>query len=192
MSRKDEKKIIEHTASSCVIGRSGTGYVLRSHPVHTGHGCELDARRRKTTVILFKMLGIERAWKKQSDAGPRPRQIFITKSRRLADKVEEDYVNFLFSLCSNSDMSEYDREQIRRRSTRKMDTFDPDDGWASRDDLPRRYSQLSDSNFPLFVTLDMVSMTFATPRGTKAHEGRIFDQFIALLPSRGRYESRSL
>jgi len=105
------------------------------------------------------MLGIERAWKNQGSVDPRPRQIFITKSRRLADKVEGEYVNLLLSLYDDADMSVNDREHIRRWNTRKkQDTFDPDDGGNYRNDLPQRYSLLHDNHFPLFVTLDTVSI----------------------------------
>ena len=114
---------------------------------------------RKTTVILFKMLGIERAWKNQGSVDPRPRQIFITKSRRLADKVEGEYVNLLLSLYDDADMSVNDRDHIRRWNTRKKQgTFDPDDGGNYRNDLPQRFDLLLDNHFPLFVTLDTVSI----------------------------------
>ena len=115
---------------------------------------------RKTTIILFKILGIERAWKNQGCVGLRPRQIFITKSRRLANKVEEEYVNLLFSLCDGSEMPEDVRERIQRWKKRKpMNTFDLDGNEDDRDDLPQRYSQLRDEHFPLFSTTDTVSTT---------------------------------
>ena len=124
---------------------------------HRGHSNVSNTHHRKTTAILFKILGIERAWKSQGSVDPRPRQVFITKSRRLAEKVEEEYVNLLLSHYDEADMSANDREHIQRWNTRnQQDTFDPDDGGNRRNDLPQRYSQLLDSHFPLFVTLDAV------------------------------------
>lgn len=120
-----------------------------------------SACRRKTTVILFKILGIERAWNTQGSVGRRPHQIFITKSRRLANKVEEEYVNLLSSLCNGFDMPENIQERIQRwKGRKKMDTFDLDDGEGYRDDLPQNYSQLRDGHFPLFTTTNEVSIMF--------------------------------
>ena len=105
---------------------------VRDHNIPTpyrGHSHMSNTHHRKTTVIIFKILGIERAWKNQGSVAPRPRQIFITKSRRLADKVEGEYVNLLLSLYDDADMSLNDREHIQRwNSRKKQDTFDPDDG----------------------------------------------------------------
>ena len=115
---------------------------------------------RKTTVIVFKIFGIERAWQNQGCVGPRPRQMFITKSRLLAEKVERDYVSLLYSLSTGPD-APYVRERIQRwNSRRKKVIFNPDDTEGKRDDLPQRFSELRDSHFPLFLTLDTVSTTF--------------------------------
>ena len=64
---------------------------------------------RKTTVIVNKNFGIERAWINSGSVGPRPRQIYITKSPLLAEKVEEDYVGLWFSLGTGSDIPECHR-----------------------------------------------------------------------------------
>jgi hypothetical protein len=122
-----------------------------------------NTRHRKTTIIIFKILGIERAWRNQGNVGLRPRQIFITKSRRLANKVEEEYVNLLFSLCNGSEMPEDIRERIQSWNKRKkMNTSDLGDNKDDRGDLPQRYSQLRDEHFPLFSTTDTVSTTFVS------------------------------
>jgi hypothetical protein len=113
---------------------------------------------RKTTVIVFKIFGIERAWQNQGCIGPRPRQLFITKSRLLAEKVERDYVSLLYSLSTGPDSPLYVRERIQRwNSRRKKVIFNPDDTEGKRDDLPEKFSELRDSDFPLFLTMDNVS-----------------------------------
>ncbi|KAI9510706.1 hypothetical protein F5148DRAFT_1177323 [Russula earlei] len=136
----EEKKVVECTRSSFILGRSGTG---------------------KTTVIVFKIFGIDRAWQNQGCVGPRPRQLFVTKSRLLAEKVERDYVSLLYSLSAAPDSSDsplFVRERIQRwNSRRKRETFNPDDTDNGRDDLPEKFSELRDSHFPLFLTMDTVS-----------------------------------
>jgi hypothetical protein len=109
-------------------------------------------------VIVFKIFGIERAWQNQGCLGPRPRQLFITKSRLLAEKVERDYVGLLYSLSTGQNAPLYVRERIQRwNSRRKKVIFNPDDAEGKRDDLPGKFSELRDGDFPLFLTMDTVS-----------------------------------
>src|ERR1700761_2691861 len=103
---------------------------------------------RKTTVIVFKIFGIERAWQNRGSVGPRPRQLFITKSQLLANKVEHDYVNLLFSLCAGPDTPQYVYERIRQwKSHKRSDILDPDGADGTRDDLPEKFSELQDNHF---------------------------------------------
>ena len=111
-------------------------------------------------MIVFKIFGIERAWQNQGCIGPRPRQLFITKSRLLAEKVERDYVSLLYSLSTGPNAPLYVRERIQRwNSRRKKVIFNPDDAEGKRDDLPEKFSELRDGDFPLFLTMDNVSIT---------------------------------
>ena len=118
--------------TSCyVIGRSGTG---------------------KTTTILYKMLSIEHAWKQ---VGDKIRQIFVTTSRFLATKVEEDFLRFMLSLEATS----HSPEELRMmgvNTKKKMEFIDLDDIEEWRPDLPSKFSELIDDNFPLFITYDQV------------------------------------
>ena len=128
-------------------------------------------------MILFKILGIERAWQNLGCMDPRPRQLFVTKSRLLAEKVEGDYVNLLYSLSAGPDAPLYVRERIRRWNSRgKKETFNPDDANDGRDDLPEKFSELRDSDFPLFLTMDTVrnSLLFINGSGTDGHYPCIF------------------
>jgi hypothetical protein len=125
--------------------------------------CPITVVGRKTTVIVFKIFGIERAWQNRGCVGPRPRQMFITKSQLLANKVEHDYVNLLFSLSSGPDTPKYVRERIQHwNERRRNNVLDPDDVEGTRDDLPEKYSELQDSHFPLFITVDSVRLALAT------------------------------
>jgi len=84
--------------------------------------------------------------------------LFITKSRLLAEKVERDYVSLLYSLSTGPDAPLYVRERIQCwNSRRKKVIFNPDDTEGKRDDLPEKFSELRDSDFPLFLTIDTVS-----------------------------------
>ena len=125
---------MENTSSCYVIGRSGTG---------------------KTTTMLFKMLGIEHAWKQLPDKWDKPRQIFVTQSRVLATKVGEYFSKLMLSLETAS----YSPEELRKmgkNAEKEMELVDLDDVDQWRSDLPRNFSELTDDNFPLFITYDRV------------------------------------
>ena len=112
---------------------------------------------RKTTVIVFKIFGIERAWQNQGSVEPRPRQLFITKSRSLANKTERNFVNLLISLDADPDTPQHVRERIQHWSERSTNgVLDPD--------LPEKFSDLQDSHFPLFTTVDTVGTTLGTKK----------------------------
>jgi len=131
-----EKEIIEHPYSCYVLGRSGTG---------------------KTTTMLFKMLGIERAFKLEQDLMMnKPRQIFVTQSRVLAGKVEEYFSKLLDSLSavgrSKQEMAKLAKEQKSQSGEHGLIDLDDDINW--RADLPSKFSLLKGEHFPLFLTFD--------------------------------------
>ncbi|PIL29959.1 hypothetical protein GSI_07870 [Ganoderma sinense ZZ0214-1] len=131
-----EKKIIEHPSSCYVLGRSGTG---------------------KTTAMLFKMLGIERAWEMHRDMMPKPRQLFVTQSRVLAEKVEEYFAKLLESLASAGRSPTELRDITERQKHREeQGLVDRDEEIYWRGDLPKRYGALKEEHFPMFLTYDHV------------------------------------
>ncbi|KIK18633.1 hypothetical protein PISMIDRAFT_109068 [Pisolithus microcarpus 441] len=140
-----ERKIVECTTSCYVMGRSGTG---------------------KTTTMLFKMLGIQRAWQLHSEGFdtsrpdmPRPRQIFVTKSSMLANKVEEYFMKLLESLS----LAGCTLEELARLNSRHVDRglVDSDDAPDTQSGIPQRYSELEDHHFPLFLTFDRLARMIA-------------------------------
>ncbi|KAG1889227.1 hypothetical protein F4604DRAFT_1950186 [Suillus subluteus] len=133
-----EQKVVESTTSCYVLGRSGTG---------------------KTTTMLFKILGIQRAWELSAVDMPKPRQIFVTKSRMLATKVEEYFTRLLESLA----MAGYTLQEIAKLKAQRVedDLIDLDDAPESQMNVPARYSQLEDKHFPLFVTFDRLAKMIA-------------------------------
>ncbi|KAA1475419.1 hypothetical protein DENSPDRAFT_842194 [Dentipellis sp. KUC8613] len=132
----DEQKVIEYNRSCFVQGRSGTG---------------------KTTTMLFKMFGLERAWQQSGCPEPRPRQVFVTKSRVLAGKVEEYFMKLMKSLALVDHVPPHILALLaawgaRERAGAGMYNVEELDVW--RTDLPAKFSELEDRHFPLFITID--------------------------------------
>ncbi|OAX32327.1 hypothetical protein K503DRAFT_870221 [Rhizopogon vinicolor AM-OR11-026] len=123
--------IVECTTSSYVLGRGGTG---------------------KTTTMLFKILGIQKAWETNTLDMPKPRQIFVTKSRVLATKAEEYFTKLLESLA----LADYTLQELAKLKAQsvQVDLLDLDDTPESQMNIPMRYSELEDKHFPLFITFD--------------------------------------
>ncbi|KAL4254519.1 hypothetical protein ABKN59_003247 [Abortiporus biennis] len=135
-----EQEIVRHTKSCYVLGRSGTG---------------------KTTTMLFKMLGIERTYDNLRgtlhDDFPRPRQIFVTQSRVLAEKVEEYYSKLSESHVAGL-RSEEESSALAadRRVTEDRGLVDQDEEEYHRGELPKSFSELKDDQFPLFLTFNQL------------------------------------
>ncbi|KAJ7743864.1 hypothetical protein B0H16DRAFT_1889844 [Mycena metata] len=126
-----EQGIIEHPYSCYVLGRSGTG---------------------KTTTMLYKMLLVEADYelaKEEVPETPKRRQLFVTQSRILAEKVEEH-----FSKLSAGYRPSEKADNLAKAKTSTFALVDIDDEVNWRSDLPKRYSELTEDHFPLFVTFD--------------------------------------
>ncbi|KAG9101942.1 hypothetical protein FS749_001473 [Ceratobasidium sp. UAMH 11750] len=142
-----EKEIIYHHSACFVLGRSGTG---------------------KTTSIVFKMIGIEKLFEQMEEV-TKPRQVFVTQSRVLAQRVQEYYNNLVSaSSATSSRPQQQDEEHV---------LADLDDEDAGAFGLPAKYSQLEDKHFPLFLTYDQLcslleadfGLQFRRSARTKAH-----------------------
>ncbi|KAH9945568.1 hypothetical protein B0H21DRAFT_877321 [Amylocystis lapponica] len=131
-----EMQIIEHPSSCYVIGRSGTG---------------------KTTTMMFKMLGIERSAQACGTTMPKVRQLFVTQSAVLAVKVEEFFMKLLGSL-NMADLSPEELAQIdiSARIRRDRGMVDHDEEIAHQEDTPKRFSDLTDNHFPMFITFNQL------------------------------------
>jgi len=110
--------------------------------------------------MLFKMLGLERAWEFRRESMPKPRQIFVTQSRVLAGKVEEYFTKLLESLSTaGSSPKDLVKAAEAKKLLREDDVLvDVDDEPEWRSDLPSSYLQLRDEHFPLFLTFDRVCL----------------------------------
>lgn len=96
-------------------------------------------RDRKTTTMLFRMIDLQVAAEKKEKP---TRQLFVTKSRTLANKVKAQY------------------SQIRGFGAAGDEAvftlLDIDEDVEDDDELPTRFSELEDKDFPLFMTFDQV------------------------------------
>ncbi|KAJ6578043.1 hypothetical protein B0H19DRAFT_574136 [Mycena capillaripes] len=124
-----ELEIIEHPNSCYVLGRSGTG---------------------KTTSMLYKMLLIEASSELLTPEPRKIRQLFVTQSRILADKVGEHFAKLLGGYQPSA-ISE--NVKAARKADRALVDVEESD-W--RTDLPKKYSDLQDTDFPLFVSFDQL------------------------------------
>jgi hypothetical protein len=105
--------------------------------------------------MLFKMVGIERAWKRFPNMLDKPRQVFVIQSRVLATKVEENFSKLMLSLEAAS-CSPKELRKMGMKVEKEMALIDLDDIDKWRPDLPKKFSELADENFPLFITYDRV------------------------------------
>lgn len=104
--------------------------------------------------MLFKMLGMERTARTHTDA--KIRQVFVTQSRVLAEKVQECFNELMVSCAGDIQSSEELDSRAGRRREIEKDLVELDEEDESLSDLPARLSELEDKHFPLFVTFDKV------------------------------------
>jgi hypothetical protein len=145
--RLAEQEVIRHQGPCYIVGRGGTG---------------------KTTVILFKMLLREEAWLSQASPGTRRlRQVFVTKSSKLAVKVKEQFDQLQRSL-QNATLDgagilrrreENTNESARRLLLHSALFFSENADLKQFSALPLRFSELEDKDFPLFIPYDLVGVT---------------------------------
>ncbi|KAJ6569465.1 hypothetical protein B0H19DRAFT_938852 [Mycena capillaripes] len=123
-----ELDIIEHPHSCYVLGRSGTG---------------------KSTTMIYKMLMVEASSELSLAETRKIRQIFVTQSRILADKVGEHFEKLLGGYRPSA-VSE--NVKAAKRTDKALIDKGEDNEWRS--DLPKKYSDLQDTDFPLFVSFE--------------------------------------
>ncbi|ELU40337.1 glycosyl hydrolases family 39 domain-containing protein [Rhizoctonia solani AG-1 IA] len=132
-SCEHERKIVSHRSASIVIGRSGTG---------------------KTTALIYKIRAVDQENTAKEDQQP-IRQMFVTRSRVLAQHVESTYqglAEFTNIALKSEEELEAMAKQSREDPDRALVEFDTE--VDLRADLPSRYSDLDDSHFPLFISFD--------------------------------------
>ncbi|CAE6528500.1 unnamed protein product [Rhizoctonia solani] len=128
-----ERAIVSHKGASIVIGRSGTG---------------------KTTALIYKIRAVDQENTVKEDQEP-IRQMFVTRSRVLAQHVEATYQG-LSEFTNIASKSEDELKEMAKQSREDPDRalVEFDTEVDLRNDLPPRYSELTQKNFPLFVSFD--------------------------------------
>lgn len=104
------------------------------------------------------MIGIEKLFDQMEEV-TRPRQVFVTQSRVLAQRVQEYYQNLVFAASATSSLG---AEQAQDEEHVLADLDDED---ASAFGLPPKYSMLEDKHFPLFLTYDQVGWLVVSTAG---------------------------
>ncbi|KAG2108064.1 P-loop containing nucleoside triphosphate hydrolase protein, partial [Suillus discolor] len=135
-------------------------YHVMLHLGSQRHGVTCESHStRKTTTMLFKILGIQRAWEMSAVDMPKPRQIFVTKYRVLATRAKECFTKFLESLA----LADYTLEELAKMKAQSVQEglVDIDDLPKSQMNIPMKYSELEDKHFPLFVTFDRLAQMIA-------------------------------
>lgn len=124
--------------------------------------------------MLFKMLGIERTYDSMREtmleSFPKPRQIFVTQSRVLAEKVEEYFTKLSESHAAAQRTAEQSMKMAQAKLTAQdQGLVDRDEEQYHRGDLPKSYGDLKDEHFPLFLTFDHVGDCIV-PSKESAHD----------------------
>ncbi|THH29326.1 hypothetical protein EUX98_g4867 [Antrodiella citrinella] len=132
--------------------------------------------------MLFKIFGIERAWQQYCDTTenlvPRPRQVFVTQSAFLARKVQEAYTKLSHMLAM-----EHGHHALKPHAEEERALVDMDEEAHWHSTLPRAFSQLDESHFPLFVTYsmlcEMLEQDFKSAKASHNHTSPIADRLEA-------------
>lgn len=113
--------------------------------------------------MVFKMINYEmlRMQQVKQQTGPlyrRPlRQLFVTQSRILAGRVQEYFSKMMLShTTGQKSLRELERLAQRNQVKEGDEMPDMDDGDDERTDLPKKFSELEDRHFPLFLTVDQL------------------------------------
>lgn len=107
--------------------------------------------------MMFKMLGIERSWQLYGGELVKPRQLFVTQSRVLAEKVQEYFEKLHESLLLADKSTEELKHMVSSKRVRQGPLLvDLDEEPEIPGRLPSRYGDLTDEHFPLFITYDQV------------------------------------
>ena len=118
--------------------------------------------------MLFKMLAKERSWAEFfQESTAKPRQLFVTQSQVLARNVQE-YFARLTQAFATAGLSPKELRMIAATSQTKraealgsrMVNEDEEIHVYWNGTLPRRYGELKDSDFPMFLTYDHVGSNF--------------------------------
>lgn len=102
--------------------------------------------------MLYKMLWVEKAYRMHTAGLQHPRQIFVTRSAVLARKVEEHFLTYTSAIREVKSRSR--KLQDEEASSNDLINHNNSSAWK---ESKLAFSDLEDSDFPLFIPLDDVS-----------------------------------
>lgn len=112
--------------------------------------------------MTFKMLGIERGYTQETEGATtmvvKPRQLFVTQSRVLANRVEGYFSKLIASLAVAPKTKNELKAIAQRRKKEQTGLFNPEDDETWNIGLPDRFRDLQDEHFPLFLTYTRVRL----------------------------------
>jgi hypothetical protein len=117
----------------------------------------------KTTALIYKIRAVDQENATKEDHQP-VRQMFVTRSRVLAQHVESTYQG-LSEFTNIAHKSEAELREMAKQSREDPDRalVEFDTEVDVRADLPSRYSDLRHSHFPLFISFDKVGLVNLSP-----------------------------
>lgn len=95
--------------------------------------------------MMYKIVSIERGWSSSPWGLSKPRQLFVTRSRMLAGEVRRTTDELMESFR----LAELSQEELVDLRNRQGDE-------GHRRPLPKKWSQLEEDHFPLFIEFDKV------------------------------------
>lgn len=110
----------------------------------------------KTTALIYKMRANAQMGVRSESLRP-IRQLFVTRSKVLTQHIASNYRGLVESSEIAFKTAEELEEMRKANKYQNRELVEFDNEVDLRDDLPRRFSQLTDANFPLFVSFDKVS-----------------------------------
>ena len=89
--------------------------------------------------------------------------MFVTQSRVLAERVQEYYTKLAKSSAAGHRSEGEVKKRATQRSQAEKELTALDDEDDSQSGLPKKFSELTDSHFPLFLTFDKVGSCTIAP-----------------------------
>ncbi|KAG9016355.1 hypothetical protein FRB90_003160 [Tulasnella sp. 427] len=144
LSRTFFDAIQKYDETSFMFAVSSPEYNIIRHP----SSCLVLGRSGtgKTTCMLFRMIGLDIATEK---SGQPLRQMFVTQSRTLARRVR--------SYCMQ--LRQTEANEVGSNSAQKapgLSLLEMDESAEEEGLLPKKFSELEDAHFPLFLTYDQL------------------------------------
>ena len=146
--RSDRQPVGERGCQASILVLCGWAfrYRVRLHVLSNQIGLK-NPLCSKTLTMMYKMVAVERDWVSSWWGLGKPRQLFVTRSQTLVGEVQRTVKQLLESF----QLAHMDTQQLR-------------DLWKRRDvpeqtprSLPKKWSDLTDNDFPLFLSFDQVS-----------------------------------